>query len=524
MTATTAYSATPRRARGAGGVGRYELAAVTVVTLAGFALRIYHLGFHSLNGGDEPFSLALAQRSFGHMFNLFGFEANGTLYSVVLWPLIRIFNQSEALIRSPAMLAGALTVPAIWWAGRELVDSRAGVAAALLMAVNPMAVFHSQLARPFAFVMLFSTLSFATLARATDDEGGRKWWVLYVASMAAAAYSNSLTPVFLLPAQAFVVVPRGRDALRAWIWALVATGALCLPLLVALVIERGRRNPLYWLVHPRLGDVEDVATEFTTGLSNLVWIYKLTGLVLLGMGGLLLVRVWRGGREAKEQLSPLAVPFAWALLPVACLFVFSQISPAFRAPYLIGALPGVLLAMAALATRLQRPAAVASLAVLAAIGLGASIHQATRQVDENWRTAVAWIAQERHPGDHILVDIPSNIPVFGYYNARWRAPDGDMTVLEWKDKPVSKDFIPVDDPHGYAGPTGPPSKELIARNASGHKRLFVVLSEYVERLQGDVPNIAGVAWAKANCQVTNHPEKNIILMVVSGCPSPGSAS
>src|SRR5437763_9806579 len=187
MTATTAYSATPRRGRRAGGIGRYELAAVTAVTLAGFALRIYHLGFHSLNGGDEPFSLALAQRSFGHMFNLFGFEANGTLYSVVLWPLIRIFNQSEALIRSPAMLAGALTVPAIWWAGRELVDSRAGIGAALLMAVNPMAVFHSQLARPFAFVMLFSVLSFATLARAVEEDGaagGRRWWVLYVLARA----------------------------------------------------------------------------------------------------------------------------------------------------------------------------------------------------------------------------------------------------------------------------------------------------------------------------------------------------
>src|SRR5919198_3566674 len=151
MEVTTAFPSAPARARRkAAKIGSYELAAITAVTVAAFALRIYHLGYHSLNGGDEPFSLALAQRSFGHMFNLFGFEANGTLYSVVLWPLIRIFNQSEAAIRSPAMIAGTLAVPAIWWAGREIVDRRAGLAAALLMAVSPMAVFHSQLARPFA--------------------------------------------------------------------------------------------------------------------------------------------------------------------------------------------------------------------------------------------------------------------------------------------------------------------------------------------------------------------------------------
>jgi hypothetical protein len=151
-----------------------------------------------------------------------------------------------------------------------------------------------------------------------------------------------------------------------------------------------------------------------------------------------------------------------------------------------------------------RPAGLAALGLIVAVGLLASIHQATRQVDENWRSAVSWIAQEKRPSDRILVDIPSNIPVFAYYKARWRAPDGNMPVLEWKDEPISKDFIPVDDPGGYAGPVGPPSRQLVARNASGGKRLFVVLSEYVQRLQGDVPNEAGLAWAKANCQVTRH--------------------
>lgn len=520
-TAHPAASALGRKA--ATKIGRLEWAAVGAVTLAAFALRIYHLGFHSLNGGDEPFSLALAQRSFGHMLNLFGFEANGTIYSVVLWPLIRIFNQTEAVIRSPAMLAGTLAVPAIWWAGRELIDGRAGLAAALLMATNPMAAYHSQLARPFAVVMLFSALSFATLACAVRENGasgGRKWWILYVLAMAGAAYSNTLTPVFLAPAQAFVVWPRGRRAIRMWAWSLAGVLVLCLPLLVGIAIERGRRDPLYWLVRPGLKDVNDVADEFVSGVSGLEAVYRYTVLIVLGMGAAVLVAAWRRGGRLVESLRVFTVPLAWTVVPVVCLFVFSQVSPAFRAAYLIGVLPGAVLFMGTLATRLPRPLALAGVTALAALGLGASIHQATRQVDENWRSAVAWIAQERDPGDHILVDIPSNIPVFGYYNARWRAPDGDMTVLEWKDKPVSKDFIPVDDPGGYAGPTGPPSRQLIARNASGGKRLFVVLSEYVERLQGDVPNIAGLAWAKTHCQVINHPEKNIILLLVSKCESP----
>ena len=75
------------------------------------ALRVFHLEYKSLDGGDEPFSLALAQRPLGEMFELFGFEANGTIYSILLWPLVRISEQ-EWMLRLPALVAGVLAVPA----------------------------------------------------------------------------------------------------------------------------------------------------------------------------------------------------------------------------------------------------------------------------------------------------------------------------------------------------------------------------------------------------------------------------
>ena len=90
-------------------------------------LRLWGLTHKSLDGGDEPFSLALAQRPLGEMFELFGFEANGTIYSILLWPLVRI-TRHEWMLRLPALVAGVLAVAAIWWAGRELVGPRAGPA------------------------------------------------------------------------------------------------------------------------------------------------------------------------------------------------------------------------------------------------------------------------------------------------------------------------------------------------------------------------------------------------------------
>jgi hypothetical protein len=64
---------------------------------------------------DETYSLALAQRGFGHMLALFGYEANGTPYSIVLWPLIRIFGTGVTLLRLPAVIAGTLRGPALGW-------------------------------------------------------------------------------------------------------------------------------------------------------------------------------------------------------------------------------------------------------------------------------------------------------------------------------------------------------------------------------------------------------------------------
>ena len=64
----------------------------TLSALTAFALvlRLTSLGRSLFN--DETFSLALAQRGFGHMISLAGYEANGMAYSILLWPVTRIFG------------------------------------------------------------------------------------------------------------------------------------------------------------------------------------------------------------------------------------------------------------------------------------------------------------------------------------------------------------------------------------------------------------------------------------------------
>ena len=493
-----------------GAAVRGERRWIAGITLVALALRVFHLEHKSLNGGDEPFSFALAQRPLVEMFELFGFEANGTIYSILLWPLVRI-SEAEWMLRLPALAAGVLAVPVLWWAGRELVGPRAGLAAAALLALNPMAVFHSQYARPFSLVVLFAGISFAALSVALHEQRPR-WWVLYVAATALAAYANAVTAAILVPAHLLLVMSRRRDAMRTWLISLAGIGVALIPLAIGLAIARGRRDPLYWLEKPGLRDLDIAAQDFSTGFSESKPLAALT-LLLLGV-----VAIWASRRtERWSLLAPPAV-VAWGLLPVALLFLAAQVTPVFRSAYAIAALPGVLLLVAAMLDHLPRAAARAGLAALLAVALAGTVDQTRRQVDETWRSAAGWLEEKRRPGDRVLIDIASVSGAIGYYDEGLRAPNGELAILEWEDNPFPREFVPYDDPGGYTSRSGPPPRAAVARLARGERRLFVFLAEYVEALQGDVPNGEAMRWARRNCKVTERDEVDIGAYLITGCP------
>ena len=489
---------------------RLALGAVLVVAALARVLGLEH---RSINGGDEPFSLALAQRPFGDMLELFQYEANGTLYSLVLWPLSRI-SENEWVIRLPALVAGVAAVAALWWAGRLLVGPRAGLIAAALLALNPFAIHQSQNARPFTMVMLFAILSFGALCRAAGG-GGRRWWVAYVASTALAAYANVLAAGLLLPAHLVLVLTRRRDALRSWAFAVAATLVAMLPLVALAVESRSRRNALYWLDSPGPREVLIAAQDWSTALSESKPLFALTLLVVAAV----VVAAARAIHPGHWSLPVPPAVLAWALLVPALLVLVAQITPAFRSNYAIAALPGLLLAVAACLDRLPRQALAVGLGALLLLGTTAHALQSTREVDEDWRSVAGWLQDERRPGDRVLIDIPGVTAGLAYYDPHFQSRDGLLPVLEWGDTPFPRDVVAFDDPEGYAGRTGPPPPAVIQRYAAGNRRLFVLFAEYVDRLQGDLPNGAAMRWARRNCKVTEHDAVGISAYLVTGCPS-----
>lgn len=479
---------------------------LVVVVVVGASLRVARLAGYDGLVGDEGYTLALAQRAPPHMFELFAREANGLLLPLLLSPAVRVGDWLW-LLRSPAVIAGILAIPALYWTGTRLADRRAALAAAALLALNPVAIAYSQLARAYIFAMLFGILSFGFLARFWDD-AARRNRLGYVISTVLGAYSHALVLPMLLPAQIPLVLARGRSAVGTWIRAVVVVGIAVAPLAVLLAVSRSKRNPLYWLDRPSLEDAKNVALALTAGKGGFVVCFAAVAAAI--------------AVDVRRRCWNAAWPtvLAWGLVPLPLLFMLSQISPAFWIDYTLPALPGVLLLVAYAALRLPRPAAAVALVALGAVFTRAAVDDADAYHPNGWRTAAHELSAARESGDPVLFDIPDGLVAAGYYDASLAAADGKLVVSEWRDRRLPPGVVLRDDPGGYGRvPPGPPTRADVAGLARRTGTLHVVLSQTAR--QGDVENRAGLAWAAKRCRVTRRAFGGIRMLSITGCPIEG---
>lgn len=133
------------------------------------------------------------------------------LFYLATWLLARLGN-SEILLRLPSAIAGTLLVLAVFYLGRRLFGTRAGVTAGLLAAFVPFSIWFSQDARNYAFFMLFTTLQMLAAYQAVKEGRVRDWaalavatslnlythYVAFVPTAAAAAYVGAILLARLL--------------------------------------------------------------------------------------------------------------------------------------------------------------------------------------------------------------------------------------------------------------------------------------------------------------------------------------
>ena len=144
--------------------------------------------------GAQSFSWVLyAPQIFGHP----------PLQYLVTWAMTGD-GSSEGWLRAPFVAAGTGSVLALAFLGRRLMGRTTGLLAALLLGLAPFHVELSQLARPYAFLLLLSVLSLLALVRALEEPRTMHW--LWFSALATLNLYTHYLAAEMLSVEAIVAV------------------------------------------------------------------------------------------------------------------------------------------------------------------------------------------------------------------------------------------------------------------------------------------------------------------------------
>jgi len=407
------------------------------------------------------------------MVSLTAVDIHPPFYYLVLHLWIALLGASPLALRLLSVLAGTAAVPLLYWSGRRLAGDKGGLAAALLLALSPFAVYYSQEVRMYGLVTLFGLAAFCLALKMEDSGWSLVPWLGYVLAGAAALYTQYYA-AFLLLALNLTLVVRWlvrRRPLRAWYPWLAAQAAVLL-LFVPWLLYAGDKLLTY--VRYKVGVEEDTPIPFFRyigrhlaafdwghaegGLAAWWWL----GLIPLAvLAACLLLSLRRQTRPRDPAgAGPTPQPRVSSGLLLACLllvlllggFVVNLLFP-FTAPrierQLLLALPYFLLLMATALLHLlgrRRPLALLALAsflVTALISL-AFFYAVPRYPEDDYRPVAARIAALARPTDALVAVHPWQVGYFESYLPADTRPDLILSPREvlpeerqyWADDPA----------------------------------------------------------------------------------------
>ena len=129
-------------------------------------LRLYHINFQSL-WIDELYSIVptAPENSLQSVIE-YSKGDQPPLFFIYLHYIFKIFGYNEIVGRIACAFIGLLSIPIIYYLGKECHNKATGVFAALLTGVNYFHIYYSQELRFYSMAFLFSTLSYLFFVRA----------------------------------------------------------------------------------------------------------------------------------------------------------------------------------------------------------------------------------------------------------------------------------------------------------------------------------------------------------------------
>lgn len=373
---------------------------VAGLTVLAAGLRFATLGLQSYHHDEIVTASRVLRDGFWHAMDAVGFsESAPPLYYALAWLWTQLTGTGEVGLRSLSALAGIATVPVAFLLGAELRGRRTGIAAAALVAVNPMLLWYSQEARAYALFALLTALSVLYFARALDR--GRRRDVLAWGIVSALALATHYFAAFPIAAEAVWLLRRRGRAIAPGLGIVGAAGLLLAPL----AIHQASIGHAEWIGNFSLGHrLWETGLTFMLGETGDIVArpeHPLLALVpgLLGLASLGLVIARGKDRDRRAVAILLGLAAVTAAVPVA-IGLLDPTKDYVLARNLMPALVPLLVALAVGFTlrRARRTGAVLG-AALVAYSLGfsvwASLSPALQRPD--WDAVAAALGEPSRP-------------------------------------------------------------------------------------------------------------------------------
>ena len=434
------------------------------ILLLAAALRLYGLADESL-WLDEGYTARRATESFRQLAAEFRHETQTGLYYVGERIWCAAFGTSEFALRFPSVIFGIAAVLGIFLLAREIFASTVGLFAALILALNPFAIYYSQEARPYGLFLAASTFSLYYLMRLLRRVNASAI-IGYLFSTVITLYTHPLAPL-LLVVHGIVWLIYLRDEQHpvaakhpfAVIGMISLAGFFYLPQLLfmwrTIVAKTQGASSASWIPVPNL-------YAFVQTLRQYFMHPALAVLAAVMLVAAFVFVVRRDARVRRGMLLLLAVVFGAVIAP---WIISKLLTPVYVDRYTIPALAAVVIAVAWVLLQLRPRMRVLLLSAFLALNVFALTRYYSYVDKEPWRETAQFVSERARAGDLVVMGTAYTRDVFTYY---YHAPEGVTVASPWSVKDIHSNvntasrIILV---QAYNAAKQPSTKDLLARVA-----------------------------------------------------------
>ncbi len=346
----------------------------SLILLFATACRFYKMDSASL-WADELWGVdACSQGSWWAMVdNLVHKDSHPPGYQTLLYFWMQWFGDTDAAVRLPSVISGIAAVAALYRMGRVFFSPLTGVLASILLASSYNAIYYSQEARAYIFLLLFAILHFhALLQLFCLRERSQSVWLAFWVFGALLAYFHYVGVVLLLTEAMLApfLLPR-ENRLSLFFKAFAPLLLVYVPWLPVMFIHLFHADPSFETPVPTAHTLWQTA-GFIWGPETLR--------LLLGAGATMIFCCWCSAEILRRNLGRqeryLLLLLLLVVVPILMFFVKSRLGQsAYTVRHFIYAIPVAALLNAWLLERAMRVLQCCSvrslMVVLVIVGVGA---------------------------------------------------------------------------------------------------------------------------------------------------------